>query len=586
MELKLKIYTKNTFPKRGILIKSASAEVWLDEIQNMGLLLDTIKVFPVPGTRANELFGCLIFLKQNKSKINDIGKNNFYQLAENKLFIPENTIVSPELSEEEWHRLFSEDYYFLHPEIGLVELKDEVNWLDLIQLSGPKKIEITEPSKTVSIPQYITSMRIEVDEEKILDEIENPISEEERIAKLPFDLQKVMQGNQKEMDKFLKFLDENPKMALQLGVPLDTLGTSRGDNSGKFSFRSVNGSYNCNNGFGLSATAKESFSKVFKFGFIILFVILIKSYNPDHEPLEFQSLFKGLFGFIIIALFVGLVVSLLSRKSSNENASKSGGSFLVDSERFTSLQNRYEKLAEEYADNKEYAKAAHIYLKLLKNHHKAAEALEKGELYTEAAAIYLKYHKNKEKAAQCYEKGHAYRQAIELYKELDEFEKVGDLYIILNNKAEAEKYFHKVILNYCTNFQYVKASLIYKNKIGDIAEAQDLLMRGWRMNKDAGKCLNSYFANIKSAKELSTAIQNVYKDEATVSNMSVFLHLLKHEYTKYEVLEEEIRNIAYEIAAERIDKDTEIASELIHFNKSNKSMLKDVMKYKLKRKRL
>jgi Tfp pilus assembly protein PilF len=82
-----------------------------------------------------------------------------------------------------------------------------------------------------------------------------------------------------------------------------------------------------------------------------------------------------------------------------------------------------------------------------------------------------------------------------LYKELNEDEKVGDLYVILNDKVKANKYFEKVIENYKTNFQYVKASLVYKNKIGDCSQAQDLLMEGWRANKDAGKCLNNYFAN-------------------------------------------------------------------------------------------
>ena len=46
-----------------------------------------------------------------------------------------------------------------------------------------------------------------------------------------------------------------------------------------------------------------------------------------------------------------------------------------------------------------------------------------------------------------------------------------------------------------------------------------------------------------------------------------------------------IRNIAYEITAERVDVNPEIASELVHFNKNNKSLLKDVMKYKLKMKK-
>ncbi|PXY42742.1 hypothetical protein DMB65_01600 [Flavobacterium cheongpyeongense] len=81
------------------------------------------------------------------------------------------------------------------------------------------------------------------------------------------------------------------------------------------------------------------------------------------------------------------------------------------------------------------------------------------------------------------------------------------------------------------------------------------------------------------------AIQSVYQNDVAETNVAVFFHLLKHEFTKYEELEEMIKNMAYEIAAGRIDKNPDIASELLHFNKENKSMLKDVMKYKLKLKK-
>lgn len=585
MELKLKINSKNIFPKGGIFIKSTSAEVWLHEIQNIGLTLDSITVFPIPGVHANELFGCLIVFNQNKGKIGDIGKNNFYQLAKNKLFIPENTFVTPELTEEEWHKLFSEEYHFLHPEIGLVELKEEVNWLDLLHLPNLKQIEITKPSKTVLIPQFITSLRIEVDQEKILKGIENPVSEEEMIEKLPFNMKKLLNGNNREMDKFLAYLEKNPEMAMKLGIPLDTLGTGRGGNGGSFSFNTGIGrlfNFAWIRRFLDNLSAGENNSTVFfRYGFVLLFVVLARSCKGA----ELKSNLPSILVFIGIVIFVIFMISLLTGSQSGSSESSGGGAFLIDSNRFSTLQSRYEKLAENYIERKEYEKASHIYLKLLKNNHKAASVLEKGKLYREAGAVYLKYLQNKNKAAECYEKGRAYKEAIGLYKELNEYEKVGDLYAILNNKSEADKHFNKVIENYKTNFQYLKASLVYKNKIGDITNAQELLLEGWKTNKDAGKCLNNYFANIKTAEELSTAITNIYTSEVSSVNAPVFLHLLKHEFTKHEELEEMIRNIAYEIAAERIDGSPEIASELVHFNKNNKSLLKDVMKYKLKLKK-
>jgi len=585
MELKLKINTKNTYPKGGIFIKSASAEVWLREIQNMKFTLDAVKVFPVPGTRANELFGCLVVFNASKNKIRDIHKNDFYQVVENKLFIPENTSLTPEMTGEERDKIFSEYFHFLHPEIGLVELKDEVNWFNLIQLSEPKEIAITEPSKTVSIPQFITSMRIEVDQEKILESIENPVSEEEMIEKLPFNMQKLLKGNNREMDKFLTYLEKNPEMAMKLGIPLDTVGTGRGGNGGRFSFNTGIGSlfnFSWIRRFFDNLSARENSSTgFFRYGFVLLFVVLARSCKGS----ELKSNLPSVLVFIGIVIFVIFMISLWAGSQSGSLGSSGGGSFLIDSNRFTTLQNRYEKLAEEYITKEQYEKASYIYLKLLKNNHKAASVLENGKLYREAGAVYLKYLQDKNKAAACYEKGHAYKEAIALYKELNQNEKVGDLYVMMYNKTEANKYFNVVIEEYKTNFHYVKASLIYKDKIGNVTEAQELLLQGWKTNKDAGKCLNNYFANCKSEEELSLAINSVYKENLSSVNAPVFLHLLKHEFTKYEELEEMIRNIAYEITAERVDVNPEIASELVHFNKNNKSLLKDVMKYKLKMKK-
>ncbi|MEN2398605.1 hypothetical protein GKZ90_0002345 [Flavobacterium sp. MC2016-06] len=569
MELKLKIQVKNSFPKEGIFIKGSLISFWLQEIQNMGLSLDAVKVFPVPGTTANELYGCIVFLNSTNAAVKDIGKNNFCQLIENKLFIPENTTVFPALAKEEWNNLFSENYHFLHPEIGFVALEDEVIWSNLIKKPNFSTVEILEPNKGISIPKSIVSLRIEVDKEELLKEIENPFSEEEMNEKLPFDLKKLMNGNNKEIDKFLAYLAKNPEKAMKLAIPLDTIGSGRGGNEGVFRF---------NSGFGSDSSYSDTDKGIFKYGFILVFVLFARS--SIRSVLDSNS--SGVYLFILIAVLIGVFVLFMRMNKSNSPSTGTGGAAIVDSDRFTTLQNTYEKLAEDFVSRNEYEKAAHVYLKLLKNNHKAAATLENGKLYREAGAVYLKYLQNKSKAAECYEKGHAYGEAIVLYKEVNEYEKVGDLYTILNNKPEADKNYYSVVENYKSNFQYVKAALVCKKKIENVKEAQDLLIEGWRTDKDAYNCLNNYFANI-SLEELPDALTDIYKNEMKTSNKEKFLDLLKHEYEKDKTMEDLTRNIAFEIVADRIDKNPEIASRLIYFNKKNTSMTKDIMKFKLKK---
>jgi hypothetical protein len=62
-------------------------------------------------------------------------------------------------------------------------------------------------------------------------------------------------------------------------------------------------------------------------------------------------------------------------------------------------------------------------------------------------AVRLKYLQNKEKAAVCYEKGHVYKEVLALYEEMNQDEKVDGLYLVLNNKAETDKFFQKGIDN-------------------------------------------------------------------------------------------------------------------------------------------
>ena len=286
-----------------------------------------------------------------------------------------------------------------------------------------------------------------------------------------------------------------------------------------------------------------------------------------------------------------IAIALIERISGSKNAqprssSGSGGSnVLLDNERFTTLQKRYENMAANYIAEGDYQKAAHIYLKLLKNYPKAAQVLEDGGCYAEAASIYLNYCKNKLKAAESYEKAKIYNEAIILYKEMKQHEKVGDLYALLNRKQDADTYYNLVADDYKQSSQFVKASLIYKYKIGEPALAQGILLKGWFTYKDPYNCLNNYFANIETDAALEDEINSIYK-QTNAKNRLIFLEAIKVEYTKHDSLKEPVKDIAYEIIAEHLEASPAVASELMFFNKEDKSITKDVMKYRAKRRTL
>lgn len=583
MELKIKPYHKNSYSKRAILIKETFAEDWLIEIARLELRLDQIQVFPIPGMQPNELYGCLIVFNK-EAKINEIGKNQYFQLVENKLFIPENSILSPVLTVTEWQQLFSVHFHLLHQDTGLVELPEAINWNQLINLHEPLEPVLTIPLNSVFIPHSINSSRIEVDAVS-LEEEGNPFSEKELAEKLPFNMEKILVGNQREMQKFLQYLDENPEKALKYAIPLDIYNTTRGNNTANFSMRNFSK--------GVELIKKKDTYPIFAVFLLLycsyIFVQIMTSGTVD------RSISPGIYilvffiaVFIIMYFFTLLYNSFSSRfgeKGNGFSGKRDGGKVVLGSDTYTQLLQRYEKLALEYLSAGDYQKAAHIYLKLLKNHNKAAQVLEQGNYWAEAAGIYLKYTNNKQKAAECFENGKVYLEAIRLHQELGNYEKAGDLYTILNKKQEADANYMLVIENYKKNHQYLKASLVYRNKIKDTEDAQQLLLDGWTTERDGFNCLNNYFANITDDKALLMSIEHIYNTEVRDHQMENFLSVLKYEYNKENGLKEAVKNIAYEILPNLIEQQPHLASELKFFNKHDTSINKDIMKYKLRQKK-
>jgi hypothetical protein len=246
MELTLQPYKKNKYPIAGIVIKGNSPLIWLQNLQELSIAIASYACYPIPSTVANELYGCLVVLP-----VNTIKKDHTHlqvQLYEEKVFIPEYAIISPFLSKEEGNKILGANYHFLHPELGLIELEEAIDWVTILNPIRKINVKLTTPHSGVFIPKQLQSVHVEYDEATILEALENPLTEEEQLEKLPFDMKKLMAGNKKEMEKFLAFMDKNPELAMKYAITLDTLGTSRGDNAGVFQF---------------GVSFKESFSRFF-----------------------------------------------------------------------------------------------------------------------------------------------------------------------------------------------------------------------------------------------------------------------------------------------------------------------------------
>lgn len=579
MELNVKPYHKNNFPLQGMLLKQASVSYWIAEIQRMNLALNEVELYAIPGNTANSVWGCFVLplVKVNKELI---GKHELCQQVSVNFFIPERSILYPAMTTSEIEKLFHTHKHIIHPEFGLVELMETVNVKALLQEPQLKSYTVIQPEPPVFIPRKVNSFQVEpVSPEEVMRNLEenvfpksekmedkplslfekaklslyktllpgkgtkqdaagNPIAGEEEGSgiwnklkamlqktlsdkdnawanKLQKDYEDLEKRNQKEIDKLLDLLKNNPEEALRYAIPLDNEGTSRGGENTHLN--------------------------------------LSKRWND-------------------FSLF------------SNYQSARQGSGSINLGDHFHELQKQYNSTAEELIKQKEFQKAAFVYMKLLKNQYKAGETLETGKHYQEAATVFLKHANDKNRAAQCYEKGNMINNAIELYKDLNENEKVGDLYMNIHKTKEAFVYFEKVADAYKEKNQYVKASLIYKEKMNNGLAGQSMLMEGWRNNMDSLNCLHTYFSNIEDVKELHKEINTIYKNDVSEVNREQFLEVIRKEYSKGNELREPIKEMAYEIISEHVVNHPSIINRLKEFNVNDKELVKDTLRFTLNRK--
>ncbi|AZB19762.1 APC family permease [Chryseobacterium indologenes] len=258
MELRIHPFPKNNYPKKGLLIKGASPVIWLQEMEILGINLSGVQAYAIPDNEPHILYGCFLVFKDHAPQ--EIGRNTYFQWVDDRLFIPENSTFYPKITPEDWQQLDA-PFIIMHPGFGLVKLSEPIDWIALIQDPGKISEPVRRPLNGVKIPQKIESYTVEMDDEKVLEALEPRQTEEEWMNNLPFDLKKVMAGNKKEIEKYLKYIEKYPERAIELGVPLDVMGTSRGNGFAKFTW--LEGLFGTNQEGKPETAGTKNFRKIF-----------------------------------------------------------------------------------------------------------------------------------------------------------------------------------------------------------------------------------------------------------------------------------------------------------------------------------
>ena len=621
----------NNYPKNALLIKGATPNIWLTAIQAMQLRSDDIISFVVPTKTPNEIFGCFVYLK-NTSLPEDTGQHIVLQSVHDYLFIPEYSVVHPLLHQDECKSLFGVPHLF-HPDIGWFELKDRIDWTSIVGLPNVTPVNTIAPAKTIKFPTTVKSVQVFVkpieDIAKSLGVNENeekntPLSSWEKTklnlfksfynatpdkngnfqfeskglfkwlnrnsktkgeaSFLGSNMEQLFARNQKEADKLLALFKSNPALALRFSIPIDSIGASRGT-EGSFS---LFGGSSGENGTG-SGTNSGLFKFIF-FGFgIYALYLLSQSINTSSNitpstPGAGTGSGAGKLFLMIVLIFI--LLYLITGGNSKTSASRDrrghgggGTSISLENSRVNRLREEYTKMANQYLEQGDHQKAAEIHIKLLKDYRRAATILEEGDLYQEAAYIHLKFLNDKWAAARCYETGKFYHEAIKIYKELNAFEKLGDLHRILKEDEEADRYYNIIIDKHLEQQSYHSAATIYKDKMFMFDKAQETLLKGWCENLNPTHCLKNYFSNITDPDELSQAIEHVYQNHLITSHEKRFLKILKYEYKRTPAVQPTAKSIIYELVSKMAPGNPYIVNELKVFGNNDKHLLRDISSF-------
>ncbi|WP_254512550.1 tetratricopeptide repeat protein [Anatilimnocola floriformis] len=157
------------------------------------------------------------------------------------------------------------------------------------------------------------------------------------------------------------------------------------------------------------------------------------------------------------------------------------------------LAQRYRELANRELQLGRHRRAAYIFAELLGDFLAAASALAAGEHWREAAVLYRDRLNQPKKAAECLERGGLLHEAIALYEPLREFEKIGDLYLRLEQKEEAITAWRQAAQAAEGNREYFKAAHLFENKIGLPQEAEQVLQRSWHSGHQLRESLEKLF---------------------------------------------------------------------------------------------
>jgi hypothetical protein len=560
MELTLKRHEKDPYPICGFFIEGDKLTAWIEAVDRLGLDPAHIKLYGLPSRVPNVLWGCLVMTAAELSP-DQLGPLAFAHLAAGRLIVPSKSLVIPELTDYDLERLFRADSYVLHPEFGLFKLTDPLSLSDNFTAGEVPTMNSLRPADYSVASGEILAFSLAASSREDIERALDSGVAREKLEDTPLSLAEKLRLK---LYESLMTIDGDDATLSSLGDKLQRLAAKLGM-SGEDAHKNLLEDFKK-----LQERNKKEVDKL----------LGLMQKDPEAAlryaiPLDEHGYSRGGLKGTFKMQDRGLNFSLFGGWGGG-----AGGSVDLGNE-FQRLREQYVIAARELEENGKHEKAAYVYLKLLKDYTAGAETLRKGKHFEKAAVAYLRYLKNEQAAAECYEAGKIYDEAITLYTKMERWERVGDLNVLRGDEKSACSAYELQLKREFDNNALVKAAKLSKEKLHDLSQAQEILLKGWDENSDGYNCLQYYLANIPDDKAAWREIERIGNHQLNALNDTVFLRVLSNEYAKQDEHRGEVKNMAYGLLSELLAAGKVSAHKLLIFNEDDARLRADTLRYEL-----
>lgn len=587
MTIQLQYRETNPLPVRAALLRGNDPLAWIREMAAWNLAQDEFICLLLPGSISDPAVAALFVIFRDPAKAAKLPLLDPYGCMGEKLFIPCHAVIHPRVNAAEWNDILLWEWQVFHPSAGLIgfEKKDRVDPADVFGYTSPLSSDwsFAHPGN-IPVPVLNSITVVPPTAEKMMEEVQKEIGQKP--------LQDIPKKKEDEPSALEKLTD-NIKRTLLKGiagvfggiggifggiavmVPGKEGGTASGGNysgNGKEGLLSKLMNWVHKNLDELEAKRKNEIDR------------LLRLFEEDpNEALQYALPLNSPY------LNRGSVTQsdTLSRNNTRFELGRLGGGRVTDTwdigDHYTTLRDKYLKAATTAVYNKDYKKAAYIHAHLLGDFYAAANTLEQGNMYREAAALYKDHLKNKQGAAECLERGGLLLEAIELHKELEQYEKAGDLYTKLDQLENAGRLYQQSVDIRMEKQDFLDAARIVDEKINQREKAKEILLTGWNQSYQYENCLKKYFELTKDddeqmEKELRSVYTHQTPDNRKVALLNVMEQLKKRKTT--DTFSASADEIAYEIVHEEAEKgNIRLLQRLNQFIREDKLISSDTSRY-------